>query len=69
MASGNSNIGSSQTSLNAVKNAANTPQPAPPIISVEKLEKSLEPEKPLVIDGSGILFGSASGSSGAGNQP
>jgi len=44
------------------KTAANTPAPAPPTISVEKLIDSMKPETPLIVQGEGGSFGGASGS-------
>jgi pilus assembly protein CpaC len=46
------------------KTAANTPAPAPPVISIEKLMESLKPETPLVIEGGGVTFGTGSGALG-----
>jgi pilus assembly protein CpaC len=42
------------------KNAANTPPPAPPTMTVEALRNSMRPEQPLIIEGSGGGFGAAS---------
>lgn len=47
------------------KDASNTPPPAPPTISVEKLMESMKPEKPLIIEGGTGGFGTSS-STGAG---
>jgi pilus assembly protein CpaC len=47
------------------KTAANSLPSAPPTISIEKLKKSLEPEKPLVVEGASGGFGGASSSTAA----
>jgi len=42
------------------KTAANTPAPAPPTISVDKLVDSMKPETPLMVQGEGTTFGASS---------